>query len=816
MNLRTKIFLLVGGLFFVAFVSSQVFEEYVTSRNLDLQTQTLNNKIIENQEAKRQEAQRFSRAIIEHNTDMVAVLINKIREYQWLRNGFTPSVANLENQTWLAASDLMYMNKWIDFIENTNEGQITSLIVLDDHRPSVASRISDRGLFSYFMLKNRIEDQLWQGPYLGVPYFIDIIDFDATRRKEVQTDSEIISHAAFYFLFKPEAIMKIEPAKMQEVLTRIKTGQYLGKMDSSDQRNFPYIIERVINSIEQIQNEFKKDLENYHLLLNGQIPPALGVDKNSLNASVSEFSKRYQEAKGIAYLDLRYEELSMLWQIGSILSTDLFGSEPFAETFPLGMAEVPPGSAAGQAVINKSIFYDQPQFTANQYAAFDEIYGEPLKYQRVVLQDSNQRLFFGGQIEIIDALPDGTNRKGTLTLGVNANPIVEGLALATSSETFFVSQGNVIKGFSSTGVELSKEELLLPLEKIQDLNSGFFSREGTEFFFMRLVPYPGFDINFYLVIPKYRAFSLSNSLKENARELIRTISIQMQFISFAALLLVLFSLNHIAKHVTDPIVHLARACKILKSGRLDEVHLPKLLRKAKDEIYLLYYSFDEMIQGLKEKEKVQGVLNKVVSPTIAQEILKGNIHLGGEEREVTVLFADIRRFTKISESMEPHDLINMLNTCMTKVSHVIDAAGGVIDKYVGDEVMALFGAPLPDKDGPQKAIKCAFEIMKVLEDWNCLRAKDHLPLVQMGIGIHTGMVIVGNMGAENRLNYTVLGTNVNLASRLCSIAGPGQILISQPTLSAPHVSELVNVKSLDKVLLKGFSDPIEVFVALPK
>jgi len=816
MNLRTKIFLLVGGLFFVAFVSSQVFEEYITSRNLDLQTQTLNNKIIENQEAKRQEAQRFSKAIIEHNTDMVAVLINKVREYEWLRKGFTPSLSNLQNQTWLAASDLIYMNKWIDFIENTNEGQITSLIVLDDNRPSIASRIAHKCLFCYFMVKNRIDDQIWEGPYVGIPYFIDIVDFDDLRREEVQTDSEILSHAAFYFLFKAEDIMKIDPAKMEEVLTEIKTGKYLGKMNSSDQRNFPFIIERIIETIKQVQKEFKGDLESYHLLLNGQIPPWLGVEKASLDANALEFGKRYQDGKAIADLDLRYEELSMLWQIGSILSTNLFGSEPFADTFPLGMAQVPPGNSCGQAVINRNIFYDRTQFTANQYTAFDEIYGKPLKYQKVVLQDDKHRLFFGGQIEMIDLLPDGNSRKGTLTLGVNANPIVEGIALATSAETFFVSQGNVIKGFSSTGVELTGEELSLPIEQIQDLNSGFFSRNGTEFFFMRLIPYPGFDINFYLVVPKYRAFSLSNSLKENARELIRTISIQMQFISFAALILVLFSLNHIAKHVTDPITHLARACKILRSGRLDEVHLPKLVRKAKDEIYLLYHSFEEMIQGLKEKEKVQGVLNKVVSPTIAQEILKGNIHLGGEEREVTVLFADIRRFTKISEAMEPRDLINMLNTCMTKVSHVIDTAGGVIDKYVGDEVMALFGAPLPDKDGPQKAIKCAFEIIKVLEDWNHLRAKDHLPLVEMGIGIHTGTVIVGNMGAENRLNYTVLGSNVNLASRLCSIAAPGQILISQSTLSAPHVSDIVNVKSLDKVLLKGFSDPIEVFVALPK
>jgi adenylate cyclase len=230
-----------------------------------------------------------------------------------------------------------------------------------------------------------------------------------------------------------------------------------------------------------------------------------------------------------------------------------------------------------------------------------------------------------------------------------------------------------------------------------------------------------------------------------------------------------------------------------------------------DEIETLYFSFFQMVEGLKEKEKVKGILDKVVSPNIAKEILEGHIHLGGEEKIVTVLFADIRKFSNLTEKMLPHEVIGMLNECMTRISEVIDAHGGVIDKYVGDEVMALFGAPVSSPNSSYEAVICALEIQKVLENWNSERSREKLPPIHMGIGVHTGVVLAGNMGAEKRLNYTVLGANVNLAARLCSSAHEGEVLISEDTLNEPNVKENILYEASSPIELKGFSKPVSLF-----
>ncbi len=127
--------------------------------------------------------------------------------------------------------------------------------------------------------------------------------------------------------------------------------------------------------------------------------------------------------------------------------------------------------------------------------------------------------------------------------------------------------------------------------------------------------------------------------------------------------------------------------------------------------------------------------------------------------------------------MPPQETIQLLNECMTLISRVIEGEGGVIDKYVGDEVMALFGAPTTHPEHALRAVSTAMLMIETLKNWNETRVSKGLRAVEMGIGIHTGLVVVGNMGAEDRLNYTVLGANVNLAARLCETALSNQLII---------------------------------------
>jgi len=153
----------------------------------------------------------------------------------------------------------------------------------------------------------------------------------------------------------------------------------------------------------------------------------------------------------------------------------------------------------------------------------------------------------------------------------------------------------------------------------------------------------------------------------------------------------------------------------------------------------------------------------------------------------------------------------MLNLCMTKISHVIEGEGGVIDKYVGDEVMALFGAPTHYPDHALRAISTGMLIIETLRKWNQERKEAGEIPIEMGVSVHTGLVVVGNMGAENRLNYTVLGTNVNLAARLCDVAKPYQLIISQNTLDESNIKEFFHVRPLPALTPKGFVEPVQIY-----
>jgi adenylate cyclase len=147
---------------------------------------------------------------------------------------------------------------------------------------------------------------------------------------------------------------------------------------------------------------------------------------------------------------------------------------------------------------------------------------------------------------------------------------------------------------------------------------------------------------------------------------------------------------------------------------------------------------------------------------------------------------------------------------------IIDETHGVVDKFIGDEIMTLYGAPVSLDFHAVKAVEAAILMIEDLSIWNKKRKTSNLTIFEIGIGIHTGIVYTGNMGAENRLNYTAIGSNVNQASRICSVAKPMQILISEETLHSPGVKERFVVRKLDPVQLKGIGFPVQVYEVLGK
>lgn len=231
--------------------------------------------------------------------------------------------------------------------------------------------------------------------------------------------------------------------------------------------------------------------------------------------------------------------------------------------------------------------------------------------------------------------------------------------------------------------------------------------------------------------------------------------------------------------------------------------------RSRDELGRLAGAFNEMTHGLRLKEQYRGVLDKVVSPEIADELLKGEVVLGGENRELSTLFADITGFTALTEGMEPQGVITLINECMERLGRVVEQTGGVVDKYVGDEVMAIFGAPVALPDHAMRAVEAASRMNSELTDLNRARTARGEPPLRVSIGVHSGVVVAGNMGSSNRLNYTVLGEGVNLAARLCQLAGPGEVLVSEATWRA--VQDAVRATPLGDKALKGFSAAVPVY-----
>lgn len=224
-----------------------------------------------------------------------------------------------------------------------------------------------------------------------------------------------------------------------------------------------------------------------------------------------------------------------------------------------------------------------------------------------------------------------------------------------------------------------------------------------------------------------------------------------------------------------------------------------------DEVGQLAASFNQMAEGLAQKEKFQSVLNQVADREVADKLLAGEIALGGVTATVTVLFCDIRGFSVMSQNMPPAEVVRMLNEHMTALTRVAYEFRGVVDKFVGDMIMVVFGAPKSYGNDAESAVRCALSMIKIRRELN--ETSQHR--IQVGIGISTGEVLAGCMGSEDRLNYTVLGEKVNLGSRLCDMAGQMEILIDENTRLA--IGESAELEALDAMHLKGFKDRVKAF-----
>lgn len=217
------------------------------------------------------------------------------------------------------------------------------------------------------------------------------------------------------------------------------------------------------------------------------------------------------------------------------------------------------------------------------------------------------------------------------------------------------------------------------------------------------------------------------------------------------------------------------------------------------------------VEQQKRAALVRETFGRYLSDEVVATLLEGPdaLKLGGEKRKVTLLMSDLRGFSTITEHRSPERVVEILNIYLGRMADIISRYNGTIDEFIGDAILVIFGAPFFREDDAARAIACALDMQRAMEQVNAEVMKMGFPALEMGIGINTGEVVVGNIGSQKRVKYGVVGSHVNLTSRIESYTVGGQILISEGTLKDARMD--VQIGKQMKVSTKGFSEPINIY-----
>jgi class 3 adenylate cyclase len=262
-----------------------------------------------------------------------------------------------------------------------------------------------------------------------------------------------------------------------------------------------------------------------------------------------------------------------------------------------------------------------------------------------------------------------------------------------------------------------------------------------------------------------------------------------------------------ARRLTRPISALTGAVARVAGGDLSQA-LPV---RARDEVGVLTGAFNEMVEGLRQRDFIRNAFGRYVSPEVAKALLESpdGLRLGGHKREITVLMSDLRGYTRFAERGDPAGVMEVLNDHLGRMAEIVIAHGGTINEFIGDAIFAVFGAPVEHADHAERAAATALAMQRANAELHRANAGRGRPGFEMGIGLHTGEAVVGNIGSEQRTKYAVVGAAVNLAARVEGCTVGGQILMTAATFE--RLADLVEVAPPIAVELKGLAEPVRLY-----
>jgi adenylate cyclase len=275
----------------------------------------------------------------------------------------------------------------------------------------------------------------------------------------------------------------------------------------------------------------------------------------------------------------------------------------------------------------------------------------------------------------------------------------------------------------------------------------------------------------------------------------------------ASLIVLTVILMTMAKKIAKPIQMLSDAAERLSKGDYSQ----KLPVISKDELGDLIEAFNTMSDGLRQRDHIRNTFGRYVTEEVVDRVLESEdgLRMGGENREISMLMSDLRSFSALTADMPPEDIIALLNRYLGKMLEIIMAHNGIVDEITGDGILAFFGAPVAMDDHPLRAVACAADMQSAMDEINGFNLNDGLPRLEMGIGVNTGQVVVGNIGSEKRTKYGVVGSAINFVGRIEACTVGGQILLSKTTYE--RIQELVRVREVIRVEMKGFQGTVELY-----
>jgi adenylate cyclase len=278
----------------------------------------------------------------------------------------------------------------------------------------------------------------------------------------------------------------------------------------------------------------------------------------------------------------------------------------------------------------------------------------------------------------------------------------------------------------------------------------------------------------------------------------------------SSLLLAIGTALYVGRTIIRPLRQLEATMHLVESGDLETTAVVK----RDDEIGHLAAAFNRMVGGLKREAFVRDLFGQYVSPQVARLAIEQEGGLEGQVVECTVLFVDIRRFTGLAEVLPPARLIGTLNRYFERMLLVVESEGGIVNKFGGDSLLAIFGSPLnPSPDHAERAVRASLGMRLALTQFNREQVQAEMPELHVGFGLATGELVAGNVGSERKLEYTVIGDPVNLAARLQELTPELGVSILMSAETARRAANVARLRSLGEIEVRGRAERVEVFSA---